>query len=151
MMIKSISTQPSSSPPIPTNSRIPMRVFLIQTAKGLFSSSGGYKANICLLRYLASRGHLVRQLCYPYRDEVETYVQQLGENSERSTNWRTRLLHLRGDNGSPNVHAKIDELIMDDGVEIVALESEAVDLAFGGKEKMIKEMIRETAEYIEVT
>ncbi|KAG9569469.1 hypothetical protein KCU71_g6347, partial [Aureobasidium melanogenum] len=39
---------------------------------------------------------------------------------------------------------------MEDGVEIVALEKEAFDAAFGGKELLHTEMARETAEYIEV-
>jgi hypothetical protein len=128
-----------------------MRVFLIQTAKGLFSSSGGYKANICLLRYLASRGHTVRQFCYSYRDEVETYVQKMGKSSGRDPQRRTRLLHLRAENGTPETDVKVEELVMDDGVEVMALESEAFDAAFGGKDNIHNEMVRETAEYIEVT
>jgi len=128
---------------------IPMRVFLIQTAKGLFSSSGGYKANICLLRHLASRGHTVRQLCYFYRGEVETYVQKMAKSGLHNPQRRTRVLHLRGDNGRPGTDVKVEELIMDDGVQVVMLESEAFDAAFGGK-TTCKEMIRMTAEYIEV-
>jgi hypothetical protein len=128
-----------------------MRVFLIQTAKGLFSSSGGYKANICLLRYLASRGHTVRQFCYSYRDEVETYVKKMGKSSGRDPQRRTRLLHFRAQNGRPETDVKVEELVMDDGVEVMALESEAFDVAFGGKDNIYNEMARETAEYIEVT
>jgi hypothetical protein len=146
--------EPSSftgKPSQENDGRSPMRVFLIQTAKGLFSSSGGYKANICLLRFLASRGHSVRQLCYSYHDEVETYLQKTGMYGRSEMGWRTRLLRLRGDSGRPAVLAKINELMMDDGVEIVALESEAMDEAFGGKEKLKTEMAREAAEYIEVS
>jgi hypothetical protein len=122
-----------------------MRVFLFQTAKGLFSSSGGYKANICLLRYLTSRGHSVRQLCYSHRGEVETYVQKMAK-SGRDPKLSKRLLHLRAENGMPGTDVKVEELVTDDGVEFVALESEALDAAFGGKENINKE----TAEYIEV-
>jgi hypothetical protein len=128
-----------------------MRVFLIQTAKGLFSSSGGYKANICLLRHLASRGHTVRQLCYSYRDEVEKYVQKMGKSSWHNPQRHTRLLHLSANNGRPETDVKVEELVMDDGVQVVALESETFDSAFGGKENMSKEIARKTAEYIEVT
>ncbi|KAJ4320243.1 hypothetical protein N0V94_003507 [Neodidymelliopsis sp. IMI 364377] len=66
------------STPDPENP--PLRVFLIQTAKGLFSSSGGYKANLCLLRYLASRGYSVRQICYSHRGEIEAYIQTMAKS-----------------------------------------------------------------------
>ncbi|KAI1268074.1 hypothetical protein F5Y18DRAFT_415557 [Xylariaceae sp. FL1019] len=125
-----------------------MRVFLVQTAKGLFSSSGGYKANICLLRYLASRGHCVRQLCYSCRGEVEQYVQ-----TATSEGWNPRLrrshLHLRAKDGSPGTVVKVSKMDMEDGVEVVALETETFEIGFGGKGKMHKEMGSETAAYIE--
>ncbi|KAI0163952.1 hypothetical protein GGR57DRAFT_489673 [Xylariaceae sp. FL1272] len=125
-----------------------MRVFLVQTAKGLFSSSGGYKANICLLRYLASRGHRVRQLCYSCRGEVEEYVQ-----SATRDGWNPRLrkgfLHLRALDGKPGTIVGVSRLDMEDGVEVVALETETFEIGFGGKGKMHKQMGDETAAYIE--
>ena len=127
----------------------PMRVFLVQTARGLFSSSGGYKANICLLRHLASRGHVVRQLCYSYRNEAEEYVSKMATSGHHQQ-LRKRMLHLRSDFGQPGTDVVVSDLVMDDGVEFVALESEAFDAAFGGKESLHKEMGRETAQYIEV-
>lgn len=128
-----------------------MRVFLIQTARGLFSSSGGYKANICLLRYLASRGHSVRQLCYSHGDETEKYAQRMAKSSGHDPQLRRRTLRLRGENGKPSTDVNVAELVMEDGVEVVALESEAFDAAFGGKENHHRKMGRETAEYIEVS
>lgn len=139
-----------SSTPTPNSGLVPMRVFLIQTARGLFSSSGGYKANISLLRYLASRGHSVRQLCYSYPDEAETYAQTAVKNGGRNPQLRDRLLHLRAEDGRPGTDVKIEELVMQDGVEFVALESEAFDAAFGGKNNVHKAMAKDTAEYIEV-
>lgn len=127
-----------------------MRVFLVQTARGLFSSSGGYKANISLLRYLASRGHSVRQLCYSYHAEAETYAQTVVESGGRDPQLRDRLLHLRAENGRSGTDVKIEELVTEDGVEFVALESETFDAAFGGKQNVHKEMAKNTAEYIEV-
>ena len=61
---------------------------------------------------------------------------------------RKRLLHWRGENGRIATEVEVDEFVMDDGVEIVALDSEAFDAAFGGKKN--KELARETANYIEV-
>jgi hypothetical protein len=128
-----------------------MRVFLVQTARGLFSSSGGYKANICLLRYLASRGHTVRQLCYAHQNEVDKYVQKLAETGGNEPHLRKRTLLLKATGNSPSTDIQITELIMDDGVGIVVLEEEAFDAAFGGKEAFHKAMSKEIAEYIEVT
>jgi hypothetical protein len=127
-----------------------MRVFLVQTARGLSPPSGGYKANLCLLRYLASRGHTVRQLCYSCCDEVETYVQTKIQSSGRDLQVLQRLLHFRAENGRAGTDVKVETLIMDDGVEFMALEGEAFDAAFGGEENMHNEMAREIADYIEV-
>ena len=51
-----------------------MRVFLVQTAQGLTPSSGGYKANISLLRTLSSQGHSAAQICYAADEEVAEYA-----------------------------------------------------------------------------
>lgn len=47
-----------------------MRVFLVQTAQGLTPSSGGYNANVNLLRSLSKQGHDTAQLCYANDDEI---------------------------------------------------------------------------------
>jgi hypothetical protein len=133
-----------------TSGTIPMRVFLVQTAKGLFSSSGGYKANISLLRHLASRGHSVRQICYSYRGEVEAYVQAMAESGGYDLQLRRRVLHLKHEKGAPGIDIRVQELIMEDGIQIVSLETEAFEAAFGGKENMYNALAIETADYIEV-
>lgn len=51
-----------------------LRVFLVQTAQGLTPSSGGYKANISLLRTLTSQGHAAAQICYGLEQEVEQFA-----------------------------------------------------------------------------
>ncbi|KAJ4029382.1 hypothetical protein NW761_013987 [Fusarium oxysporum] len=126
-----------------------MRAFLIQTAKGLFSSSGGYKANNALLRYLSSRGHRVRQLCYSYRGEVEHYMQTLNSSGDYDPRLDTRVLHMRLEDGKPGIDVKVHEICMDDGVETLALDSEAFDAAFSGKADSPNQRARMSAEYIE--
>ncbi|KAJ4094405.1 hypothetical protein NW760_012765 [Fusarium oxysporum] len=126
-----------------------MRAFLIQTAKGLFSSSGGYKANNALLRYLSSRGHRVRQLCYSYRGEVEHYMQTLNSSGDYDPRLDTRVLHMRLEDGKPGIDVKVHEICMDDGVETLALDSEAFDAAFSGKADSPNQRARISAEYIE--
>ena len=68
----------------------------------------------------------------------------------RDTSLRKRLLRLRDEHGRPLSVVEVNELVMDDGVEIVALQSEAFDAAFGGRENIDKELARETADYIQV-
>ncbi|WKT40369.1 hypothetical protein QSH57_005175 [Fusarium oxysporum f. sp. vasinfectum] len=126
-----------------------MRAFLIQTAKGLFSSSGGYKANNALLRYLSSRGHRVRQLCYSYRGEVEHYIQTLNSSGDYDPRLDTRVLHMRLEDGKPGIDVKVHEICMDHGVETLALDSEAFDAAFSGKADSPNQRARMSAEYIE--
>jgi hypothetical protein len=128
-----------------------MRVFLVQTAKGLFSSSGGYKANLCLLRHLASRGHSVRQICYSHRGEVDTYIRTVARSGGYDPQLRKRQLHLRSGYGEAGIDIAVEELVMDDGVQYVALEKEAFDAAFGGADNILRAMPRETANYIEVS
>ncbi|KAF4454637.1 hypothetical protein F53441_2871 [Fusarium austroafricanum] len=126
-----------------------MRVFLIQTAKGLFSSSGGYKANHALLRYLSSSGHHVRQLCYSHCGEIESYVQTMNNSAKHNLRLDTKVLHMRSEYGRPGVDVKVQELCMDDGVEILALDSEAFDAAFGDKATLPNQLAGMSAEYIE--
>lgn len=134
----------------PETETVTMRAFLIQTAKGLFSSSGGYKANNALLRYLSSRGHRVRQLCYSYRGEVEHYMQTLNSGGDYDPRLDTRVLHMRLEDGKPGIDVKVHEICMDDGVETLALDSEAFDAAFSGKADSPNQRARMSAEYIEV-
>lgn len=128
-----------------------LRVFLVQTAKGLFSSSGGYKANISLLRYLASCGHSVRQICYSHDGEAEAYVKSSAESSKWDPQYRTRRLHLRSGYGEMGTNIKIEEFTMEDGVQIISLNREAFDEAFGGKGTILRTIPKETAEYIDVS
>ncbi|CAG7561871.1 unnamed protein product [Fusarium equiseti] len=123
-----------------------MRVFLIQTAKGLFSSSGGYKTNNALLRYLSSTGHRVRQLCYSHCGEVEGYLKDRKSSGEHM---KTMILHMRNADGTPGVNVKVHEFRMDDGVEVVALDSDAFDEAFGGKTALHSQLAKMSADYIE--
>jgi hypothetical protein len=140
----------SSGTYTPDSSFTSMRVFLVQTAKGLFSSSGGFKANISLLRHLASRGHTVRQICYSHRGEVDAYIRYMARKGDYDPRLCRKKLHLRTGNNRSGIDVEVNVLVMDDGVQVVALEKEAFDAAFGGTEHIFKTMGRETADYIEV-
>ena len=126
------------------------RVFLIQTAKGLESPSGGYKANISLARYLVSRGHTVRQICQPSRGEVDVYIKKVAESGGRDPQHHTRQWHLRSEDGESGTDVRVDNLTMGNGVQIIGLEDEAITMAFGGKEDYHNQLTKDTAAYIEV-
>ena len=149
--LSSCSSRSSLDASIPRSGDTPLRIFLVQTAKGLFSSSGGYKANLCFLRYLASRGHSVRQICYSHRGEVDAYIRTLAKSGEWDPQRCTRQLHLRSEDGREATNIKVEELILEDGVQIVALDKEAFDEAFGGKENILEALSKETADYVEVS
>lgn len=53
-----------------------MRLLLVQTAHGLTPSSGGYKANVCLLRNLSRLGHATAQVCYAFPEELDKYARR---------------------------------------------------------------------------
>ncbi|KAJ3044666.1 hypothetical protein HK097_001402 [Rhizophlyctis rosea] len=50
----------------------PLKVFYIQSAHGLYASSGGYRANMSLARALLSNGHTVKMLAFVYHHELES-------------------------------------------------------------------------------
>ncbi|KAF0553869.1 UDP-Glycosyltransferase/glycogen phosphorylase [Gigaspora margarita] len=67
-----IFTRPSNAliskePPAPTTK---LKIFLIQTAMGLYSASGGYKANCCFLAALSSQGHACRSIVLCWKKDV---------------------------------------------------------------------------------
>lgn len=120
-----------------------MRIFLAQTAKGLFASSGGYKANFNVLRRLASRGHTVAQICFAYENEVERYTERLKQDDFES-NLRYSTLVLPGENGAQiviPVHTFTDE----HGIHMVVLNCKTFQNALPDMT-----LSPEIAKYIEV-
>ncbi|CAG8477717.1 8884_t:CDS:2 [Racocetra persica] len=99
-------TQTSKEISIPTTK---LKIFLIQTAMGLYSASGGYKANLCFLAALSSQGHACRSvvLCWK-KDVLDAKV----EYSEEKCSF-----------GDKNNHITIYRFIWNN-VEIVGLEVE---------------------------
>jgi hypothetical protein len=64
-----------------TDTTTMLRVLLVQTAKGLNPSSGGFKANVNILRSLARFGYAAAQICYSTDDEVELHVARAKANN----------------------------------------------------------------------
>ncbi|KAI8593158.1 hypothetical protein BDZ88DRAFT_405703 [Geranomyces variabilis] len=49
----------------------PLRILLIQSAYGIFASSGGYRANLAFCRAMAAQGHAVLMLAFPYAADLK--------------------------------------------------------------------------------
>ncbi|KAJ3039047.1 hypothetical protein HDV00_012675 [Rhizophlyctis rosea] len=48
----------------------PMKVFYIQSAHGLYASSGGYRANMSFARALLSTGHTIKMLAFVFHTDL---------------------------------------------------------------------------------
>ncbi|KAL1836253.1 hypothetical protein VTJ49DRAFT_5384 [Mycothermus thermophilus] len=57
-----------------------MRIFLVQTAHGLYAPSGGYRSNYGFLRQLGAYGHAVGQTCYAFDNEIDDAVAKARAN-----------------------------------------------------------------------
>ncbi|KAJ3160675.1 hypothetical protein HDU86_000434 [Geranomyces michiganensis] len=49
----------------------PLRILLVQSAYGIFASSGGYRANLAFCRAMAAQGHVVTVLAFPYAADLK--------------------------------------------------------------------------------
>ncbi|KIY00057.1 uncharacterized protein Z520_03742 [Fonsecaea multimorphosa CBS 102226] len=119
-----------------------MRVFLFQTAKGLSSSSGGYKVNQSLLKYLAHRKHTAAQLCYVWDSDIEAYCDEMIAIG-RKPDLETRVVSMPVDEGS-EVHLRTYTFTDDDGVKNIAIN--ASDFSEALPDKVLA---RDTARLIE--
>ncbi|USP82241.1 glycosyltransferase family 4 protein [Curvularia clavata] len=73
----------------------------------------------------------------------------MAKGISRDTNPRKRFLHLRAEKNGSGTDVAVHEFVMDDGVQVVALDNEAFDAAFGGKKEVFNAIAREIAEYIQ--
>ncbi|KAJ3279937.1 hypothetical protein HK104_001058 [Borealophlyctis nickersoniae] len=62
--VKLLESAPIFREETPTDG--PMRIFLIQSAHGLYASSGGYRSNVSLACAMRSKGHIIKMLAYVY-------------------------------------------------------------------------------------
>ncbi|KAJ3054093.1 hypothetical protein HK097_002679 [Rhizophlyctis rosea] len=91
----------------------PYRILLVQSAHGLFESSGGYRANLALLRALSAQGHAVKMIATAYERDIERLPADV--NKDKTTFGEDDLIVYR---------FKWDEL------EVVALECETFKSIF---------------------
>ncbi|KAM7208286.1 hypothetical protein V8F20_001264 [Naviculisporaceae sp. PSN 640] len=121
-----------------------MRVLLVQTAHGLTPSSGGYRANLGLLRQLRSYGHVTAQLCYGSATEVDEFIQLatvFGVEHNLSTHY-TYLIDSQGD--IFQIWIKIFN--GHDGVQYIVIDRNAFSRIFP-----LDEFIPQTRDYLEAS
>ena len=109
-----------------------MRVFLVQTAQGLTPSSGGYKANISLLRQLRQLGHATAQICYGFEHEVEQSAKTAAEKGVEPKITQSDALRVKDSNGIKHellVRTFNDE----DGIKNVVISRQPYNLAYPTK------------------
>jgi len=121
-----------------------MRVFLFQTAKGLFASSGGYKANLSILRHASSQGHATAQMCYAYRDEVKYYCTEMEAEGRKPSLTRSTLQVPLDDGSSTGVIIYV--FVNKEGIRVIALDLDDFEKAFPKKL-----MASETTDFVDVS
>lgn len=82
---------------------------------------------------------------------MEAYIRKVTKNGKWDPKYRTRRLHLGSGYGEMGTDIKVEEFTMEDGVQIVSLNKEAFDEAFGGTGTILRTIPKETKEYIEVS
>jgi hypothetical protein len=105
-----------------------MRVLLHQSAKGLFSPSGGYKSNLTVLRYLASQGHTVEQVGCVHSTDISEYIADM-----KSTGFETSIRKYQlqiPSTSKPAQMINVSQFTMHDGVRVVALDAADVESVF---------------------
>jgi hypothetical protein len=132
----------SSDFPILTDFHM-MRVFLIQNVKGLWPSSGEWRANINLLKYLASQGHTIAQMCYAPRQEIELYFAQ-AESKSRVINAQNSALRLN--QGNKTLQIPVAMFTSLEGIYTIALDQESFQ-----KHYPSTDLDLDVREYIEVS
>jgi hypothetical protein len=119
-----------------------MRIFLIQNVKGLWPSSGEWRANMNLLKYLASKGHAIAQTCYAPRQEIEWYFAQ-PESKSRVINAQKSALRLS--QGEKTLQIPVIMFTSQEGIYTIVLDQESFQ-----KHYPSTDLDRDVREYIEV-
>ncbi len=110
-----------------------MRVLLYQSARGLFSPSGGYKSNLTVLQHLASRGHTVAQIAFAYEHEIQDYAAERRSKGFKINITRDQVNCPIGPNSMDKI--RVTKFTMHDGVRVIALDVDDVEMLFP-KEKI---------------
>lgn len=97
-----------------------MRVLLHQSAKGLFSPSGGYRTNLTLLKYLASQGHTVQQILCAYEKEIQDYVE---EEKARGRKCSLMKYQLQVPTAKGSAPLNVFHFTLREGIKVVALSA----------------------------
>ncbi|TPX58016.1 hypothetical protein PhCBS80983_g03431 [Powellomyces hirtus] len=103
-----------------------MRIFLIQSAYGLFASSGGYRANLAFCRAMVDAGHQVKMVAFPYKADLESLASSSPPSSP-TTNSKNGSESESITMGSSQVPISRFEY---KGIQVVGLDADAYSSVF---------------------
>lgn len=116
-----------------------MRILLYQSAKGLFSPSGGYRANLAVVRHLASKGHIVQQVCWSFEKDIKGYVEDEKKKGNQIDVERDILRIPTAE--KPDAKIGIAKFRMSDGIEVVGLDINDVESFFPKKDLLTRDFV----------
>jgi hypothetical protein len=119
-----------------------MRVFLIQTVKGLWPSSGEWLANMNVLTYLSKKGHATAQICYATQKDVAWYSEQ-AERKSQKLNIEKSVLRLS--QGNETLQIPVTTFFSIDNTLTIVLDQESFQ-----KHYTSSALDEDVREYIEV-
>jgi len=118
-----------------------MRILLYQSAKGLFSPSGGYRANLAMVRHLASKGHVVQQVCWLFDKDIKGYVE--GEKKKGNHIDVERDVLRIPTTDKPDAKIGIVKFKMSDEIEVIGLDINDVESFFPKKDLLTRDFVEE--------
>jgi len=116
-----------------------MRILLYQSAKGLFSPSGGYRANLAMVRHLASKGHVVQQVCWSFEKDIKGYVE--GEKKKGNHIDVERDVLRIPTTDKPDAKIGIAKFKMSDEIEVIGLDINDVESFFPKKDLLTRDFV----------
>ncbi|KAF2840858.1 glycosyltransferase family 4 protein [Patellaria atrata CBS 101060] len=108
-----------------------MRVLMMQKSMGLFATTGEYKANTSLLRYLASRGHATAQFCFTYDGEIERAISKVEAGGAKAS-VSSGQFQMITEEGNPT-DIKYWSFTNVNGIYNIALDADAITKVFPTK------------------
>jgi hypothetical protein len=100
-----------------------MRIFLVQNVKGLWPSSGEWRANVYFLKYLASKGHATAQMCYATQEELAGYFAEAERQSWKLNAQKSLLQFSQGNDRTLQV--PVTTFLTMDRINTIVVENEA--------------------------
>ncbi|KAI9104722.1 hypothetical protein DFS34DRAFT_682566 [Phlyctochytrium arcticum] len=138
-MCSSRNSEEEASGKVQYKTSAPLRIFLVQSAQGLFASSGGYRANMAFCRAMASAGHTIKMIAQPYAEDFDSFKGKvekqdkfitMGETDVDAYRFKMHGIEMVGLDAEQYTSAKADPDVkkqsaqwLEDEVEVPALDA----------------------------